>query len=58
MMLFKSELGWSVLGLLSRFVGFGRLAPLQKRETKGIGEGSPEASLVLSGGREDQLFRE
>ena len=57
MMLFQPELDWSVLGLLGRSVGSGRRAPLQKRETKGIGGGSPGASpmpkSILSGGRED-----
>ena len=62
MMLFQPELGWSVLELLGWSADSGCRAPLQKQETKRIGEGSPVASsrpkLVLSGGREDQLLRE
>ena len=62
MMLFRSELGWSVLELLGRSVVSERWAPLQTQETKRIGGGSPVASLmpnlVLSDGREDQLLRE
>ena len=62
MMLFQPELGWSVLELLGRSAVSGRWAPLQKRETKKIGEGSPVAfpmpKSVLSGGRENQLLRE
>ena len=62
MMLFRSELDWSVLELLGRFAVSGRWAPLQKQETKRIDGGSPVASpmpkSVFSGGREDQLLRE
>ena len=62
MMLFQPELGWSVLDLLCRSAGSGRWTPLQKQETKRIGEGSPVAALmpksVLSRGREYQLLRE
>ena len=62
MMLFRPELGWSVLELLSWSAVSGRWASLQKQETKRIDGGSPVASLipksVLSGGREDQLLRE
>ena len=62
MMLFQPKLGWSVLELLGRSADFECWAPLQKQETKRIGEGSPVASpipkSVLSGGREDQLLRE
>ena len=57
MMLFQPELGWSVQELLDRSADSGYRAPLQKRETKGIGGGLPEASpmpkSVLSDGRED-----
>ena len=62
MMLFQSELGWSVLELLDRSVDFGCRASLQKQETTRIDGGLPVASpmpkSVLSGGREDQLLRE
>ena len=62
MMFFQSELGWSMLELLGQSVVSGRRAPLQKQKTKRIGGGSPVASpmpkSVLSGGKEDQLFRE
>ena len=62
MMLFQSELGWSVLGLLGQSGDSVRWTHLQKQETKRIGGGSPVASSipksVLSGGREDQLLRE
>ena len=62
MMLFQPELGWTVLELLGRSAVSGRWAPLQKKETKRIGGGSPVASpmpkSVLSSGREDQLLRE
>ena len=48
--------------LLGRSAVFGRWAPLQKQETKRIGEGSlvasPMPKSVLSGEREDQLLRE
>ena len=61
MLLFQSELGWSVLGLLGRSGDSIRWTPLQKQETKRIGGGSlvasPMPKLVLSGGREDQLLR-
>ena len=50
----KLSLGWSA--------GSGRWTPLQKQETKRIGEGSPVAApmpkSVLSCGREYQLLRE
>ena len=62
MMFFQSELGLSLLELLDRSVDSGCRAPLQKQETKRIGEGSPVASsmpkLILFGGGKDQLFRE
>ena len=62
MMLSQPELGLRVLDLLGRSADSGRWTPLQKRETKRIGRGSPIASpmpkSVLSGGREDQLLRE
>ena len=62
MMFFQSELGLSVLDLLGRSADSRRWTPMQKQETKRIGEGSPVASpmpkSVLSGGREDQLLRE
>ena len=62
MILFQSELGWSMLELMGRSVVFGRRAPLQKGETKRIDGGSPVASpmskLVFSCGRNDQLLRE
>ena len=62
MMLFQSELGWSMLGLLGQSADFACWAPLQKQETKRIGGGSPVASpmskSVRSGGREDQLLGE
>ena len=45
-----------------RYAISGNWAPLQKQETKRIGGGSPVAfpmpKSILSGGREDQLFRE
>ena len=51
-----------MLELLGQSDDFVCRAPLQKQETKRIGEGSPVASpmpkSVLSGGREDQLLRE
>ena len=47
---------------LGRSAGSRRWTPLQKRETKRIGRGSPVAALmpksVLSCGREYQLLRE
>ena len=62
MTLFQPELGLSVLELLGRSADSVRWTPLQKQETKRIGEGSSVASpmlkSVLSGGREDQLLRE
>ena len=62
MMLFQPELGLSVLDLLGWSSDSVRWTPLQKQETKRIGEGSPVASpmpkSVIFGGREDQLFRE
>ena len=62
MILFQPKLGWSVLELLGRSTDSTHWAPLQKQETKRIGGGSPVASpipkSVISGGREDQLFRE
>ena len=62
MMLFQPELGWSVLESLGRSVDSVHRTPLQKQETKRIGEGSPVASpmpkSVLSRGREDQPLRE
>ena len=62
MMLFQPELGLSVLDLLSRFTESVRWTPLQKQETKRIDGGSPVASpmpkSVLSGRRENQLFKE
>ena len=62
MMLFKLELGLSMLELLGRSAVSRRWAHLQKKETKRIGGGSPVASpmpkSVFSGGREDQLLRE
>ena len=62
MMLFQSELGWSVLELLGRSTDSVRWTPLQKQETKRISGGSPIASSmpksVLFVGREDQLLRE
>ena len=62
MMLFQPELGLSVLDLLGRSDDSVHWTSLQKQETKRIGGGSPVAypmpKLVLSGGREDQLFRE
>ena len=62
MMLFQSELGWSMLELLGRSANSGCRVPLQKQETKRIGGGSPVAfpmpKSVLSGGREDRLLRE
>ena len=48
MMLFQSELGWSVLELLGRSTDSGCRDPLKKQETKRIGGGSPVASLILS----------
>ena len=55
MMLFQPELGWRVLELLGQSTDSARWTPLQKQETKGIGGGSPVASLmhksVLSGGK-------
>ena len=62
MMLFQSELSWSVLELLGRSVDSARWAPLQKQKTKRIDGGSPVASSmpksVLSDGKEDQPHRE
>ena len=62
MMLFQPELSLSVLDLLGRFADSGSWTPLQKKETKRIGGGSPVASSmpksVPSGGREDKLIRE
>ena len=62
MKFFQSELGLSVLDLLDRSADSVRWTPLQKQETKRIGGGSsvvsPMLKLVLSEGREDQLFRE
>ena len=62
MMFFQPELGLSALNSLDRSVDSIRWTPLQKQETKRIGEGSPVAApmpkSVLSGGREDQLLRE
>ena len=56
MMLFQSELGLSVLDLLSLSAGSGHWTPLQKQETKKDRRGSPIASpmpkSILSGGRE------
>ena len=62
MMLFQSKLGLSVLDLLGRSASFGRWTPLQKQETKTIGEGSLVAASmpksILSCGRDYQLLRE
>ena len=62
MIIFQPKLGLSVLDLLGRSVDSVRWTPLQKRETKRIGGGSPVTSpmpmSVLSGGRENQLLRE
>ena len=62
MMLFQPEMGLSMPDLLDRPADSVRWTPLQKQETKRIGEGLPVASpmpkSVLSGGREDQLLRE
>ena len=62
MMLFQPELGLSMLDSLGWSADSVRWTPLQKKETKRIGGGSPVAALmpksVLSGGREDQLLRE
>ena len=62
MMFFQPELSWSMLELKGRSADSVRWTPLQKRETKRIGGGSPVAppmpKLVLSWGREDQLLRE
>ena len=62
MMLFQSELGYSVLDSLGRFADSVRWTPLQKQETKRIGGGSPIAApmpkSILSRVREDQLLRE
>ena len=62
MMLFKPELGLSVLDLLGRSVDSIRWTPLQKQETKMIDGAplvaSPMPKSVISGGREDQLLRE
>ena len=44
MILFQSELGWSVLELLGRSADSVCWTPLQKQETKRIGGGSPVAS--------------
>ena len=61
MMLFQSELGWSVLELLGRTADSGCRTPLQKQETKRIDGGSPIVSpmpkSILFGGREYQLLR-
>ena len=61
MMFFQSELGLSVLDLLGQSAYSIRWTPLQKQETKMIGDGSPVAfpmpKSILSGGREDQLLR-
>ena len=61
-MLFRPELGWSVLELLGRSSDSIRWTSLQKQEAKRISGGSPVASLmsksVLSGERDDQLLRE
>ena len=61
MMFFQSELGLSVLDLLDLSAYSLRWTPLQKQETKIIGEGSPVASpmpkSILSGGRKDQLLK-
>ena len=46
MMLFQSELGWSLAELLGRSADSGCRVPLQKQETKRIGWGSPVASLM------------
>ena len=43
-MLFQSELGWSMLELLGQSADSVRWTPLQKQETKRIGGGSPVAS--------------
>ena len=48
MMLFQSELGSSVLELLDRSTVFGRRAPLQKKERKGIGGVRPSPIRCLS----------
>ena len=48
MMLFQSELGWSVLGLPGWSVVSGRWAPLQKQETKRIGGPRPLPLQCLS----------
>ena len=57
MMLFQSELGFSVLDSLGRFAGCGYRVPLQKQKTKRISGdslvASPMPKSVLSGGRED-----
>ena len=44
MVLFQLELGLSMLDLLGKSADSGRWTPLQKRETKRIGRGSPIAS--------------
>ena len=55
MMFFQPELGWGMLDLLGRSADSVRWTPLQKQETKRIGEGllvaSPMPKLVLSGGK-------
>ena len=62
MMLFRPELGWSVLELLGRSSDSVRWTSLQKQETKRICGGSPVASpmpkSVLSSRGENQLLRE
>ena len=62
MVLFQSELDWSVLESLGRSSVPGRQAPLQKQETKRIDGGSliasPMLKSVIFGGREDQLLKE
>ena len=62
MMLFRPELGWSVLELLGLSSDSVRWTSLQKQATKRIGGGSPVASpmpkSVLSSRGENQLLRE
>ena len=48
MMFFQLELGWSVLDLLGRFANSVRWTPLQKQETKRIGEARPLPLRCLS----------
>ena len=60
MMLFQSELSWSVLELLGRSADSICWTSLQKQETKRIGGVSPVAppmpKSVLSGEREDHCL--